>query len=72
MTNGPTRLAGLPSKGSIEPGKDADLVAFAPDERFTVGTLQHRNPVTSTPGREVWSGAPWRVADSPTAPRSAA
>jgi hypothetical protein len=23
MTNGPTRLAGLPSKGSIEPGKNA-------------------------------------------------
>jgi len=49
----PARLAGLPGKGAIAVGKDADLVAFAPEERRAVGTLQHRNPVTPYAGREL-------------------
>jgi dihydroorotase-like cyclic amidohydrolase len=49
----PARLAGLPAKGAIAVGKDADLVAFAPDERWTVGALEHRNPVTPYAGREL-------------------
>ena len=49
----PARLAGLPRKGAIAVGFDADLVAFAPDERFTVGDLHHRNPVTPYAGREL-------------------
>ena len=49
----PARLAGLPAKGAIEVGRDADLVAFAPDERFRVGRLHHRNPVTPYAGREL-------------------
>jgi allantoinase len=53
MATGPARLAGLPRKGGIEPGKDADLVAFAPDERFTVGPLHHRHAVTPYAGREL-------------------
>ena len=53
MATAPARLAGLSTKGSIEPGKDAALVAFAPDERFTVGTLEHRHPVTPYAGREL-------------------
>jgi allantoinase len=53
MAEGPSRLAGLPGKGAIAVGKDADLVAFAPDERFTVGDLHHRNPVTPYAGREL-------------------
>jgi dihydroorotase-like cyclic amidohydrolase len=28
-------------------------VAFAPDERFIVGALHHRNPVTPYAGREL-------------------
>ncbi len=36
MAASPARLAGLESKGVIAPGRDADLVAFAPDERFRV------------------------------------
>ncbi|MBM7806802.1 allantoinase [Geodermatophilus bullaregiensis] len=53
MSAAPARLAGLPGKGAIAVGKDADLVAFAPDERFTVGRLEHRNPVTPYAGREL-------------------
>ena len=36
MAASPANLAGLASKGSIEAGRDADLVAFAPDEEFVV------------------------------------
>ncbi|MGY1737812.1 allantoinase AllB [Geodermatophilus sp. SYSU D00684] len=53
MAAAPARLAGLPGKGAIAVGRDADLVAFAPDERFTVGRLEHRNPVTPYAGREL-------------------
>jgi allantoinase len=53
MSEGPARLAGLPRKGAIAVGRDADLVAFAPDERFTVGDLHHRTPVTPYAGREL-------------------
>ena len=51
MSAAPARLAGLTGKGSIAVGKDADLVAFAPEERWTVGDLEHRNPVTPYSGR---------------------
>jgi len=53
MAEEPARLAGLPDKGAIAVGKDADLVAFAPDERWTVAELEHRNPVTPYAGREL-------------------
>ncbi|HLM04975.1 MAG TPA: allantoinase AllB [Blastococcus sp.] len=51
MAEAPARLAGLPRKGAITPGRDADLVAFAPDQQWTVGELEHRNPVTPYAGR---------------------
>jgi allantoinase len=53
MAEAPARLAGLSAKGAIAVGKDADLVAFAPEERWTVGRLEHRNPVTPYAGREL-------------------
>jgi allantoinase len=55
MSAGPARLAGLAAKGAIAPGKDADLVAFAPDREFTVdpGTLKHRHPVTPYAGQRL-------------------
>jgi allantoinase len=53
MAEAPARLAGLPGKGAIAPGRDADLVAFAPDESFTVGALEHRNPVTPYADRQL-------------------
>jgi len=53
MAEGPARLAGLPGKGAIAVGRDADLVAFAPDARWRVGELHHRNPVTPYADREL-------------------
>jgi allantoinase len=51
----PAELAGLGHKGAIAPGRDADLVVFAPDETFVVDPerLHHRNPVTPFAGREL-------------------
>ncbi|PRY44428.1 allantoinase [Geodermatophilus tzadiensis] len=53
MAAAPARLAGLPGKGAIAVGRDADLVAFAPEESSMVGRLEHRNPVTPYAGREL-------------------
>ena len=52
----PAQLAGLDHrKGSIEPGMDADLIAFAPDARFTVQVegLRHRNLLSPYIGEEM-------------------
>ena len=53
MASGPASIAGLAGKGSIAPGRDADLVAFAPDEQFTVHgeQLLHRHPLTPYEGQ---------------------
>ena len=53
MARRPAELARLRSKGSIAPGFDADLVAFAPGEEFVVDVhaLRHRNPVSAYAGR---------------------
>ncbi|REF00849.1 allantoinase AllB [Thermomonospora umbrina] len=54
MAEGPAALAGLGSrKGGIAVGNDADLVAFAADDSFTVdpAALRHRHPVTPYAGR---------------------
>jgi len=36
MSRNPARIFGLSSKGAIEPGKDADIVLFDPDESYTI------------------------------------
>ncbi|TYB46876.1 allantoinase AllB [Actinomadura chibensis] len=53
MAAAPAALAAVPGKGAIVPGGDADLVAFAADETFTVdpAALRHRHPVTPYAGR---------------------
>jgi allantoinase len=53
MARRPAEVAGVPGKGRIAVGYDADLVAFAPDETFVVdpARLHHRHPVTPYAGR---------------------
>jgi allantoinase len=45
-------FVGLPTKGRIAVGADADLCVLAPDAEFTVDArrLHHRNPVTAYEG----------------------
>jgi allantoinase len=53
MAAAPAELAGLPSKGRLAVGCDADLVAFDPDMAYEVDAarLQHRHQVTPYAGR---------------------
>jgi allantoinase len=53
MAAGPAALAGLPGKGALVPGHDADLVAFDDEASFTVdpARLRHRHPVTPYAGQ---------------------
>ena len=55
MAERPARLAGMPRKGRIAPGYDADFCVFAPDESFTVdpARLYHRHPVTPYAGHRL-------------------
>jgi allantoinase len=55
MAGAPAGLVGLAGKGRIEAGCDADLVAFADAEEFTVdpAALRHRHPVTPYAGRRL-------------------
>ena len=55
MSERPAALAGLERKGALEPGKDADLVLFDPDESFVVSgrDLHHRHPETAWEGRRL-------------------
>jgi allantoinase len=77
MAARPAEIAGLAGKGSIAPGFDADLVAFAPEDSFPVEPrrLHHRHRLTPYAGqrlhgvvRRTWlRGAP--AGDGPAAGR---
>lgn len=63
MSTSPAALVGLTGKGAIEVGRDADLVAWAPAQSYTVhaADLQHKNKLTAYEGvslsgvaRQVW------------------
>jgi dihydropyrimidinase len=51
----PARLFGMPTKGAIEPGRDADLVLFDPAARRTIrqAQLHHTSDFTPDEGLEV-------------------
>lgn len=55
MSTGPADLAALEHKGRLEIGSDADLVALADGESFTVQleAIRHRNKITPYLGREL-------------------
>ena len=55
MATAPADRVGLPHKGRITPGADADLCVFAPDDTFVVdpARLLHRNPTTAYAGRRL-------------------
>ncbi len=55
LSTTPARLFGMPAKGAIEVGRDADLVLFEPDARRTIraADLHHTSDYTPYEGREV-------------------
>ncbi|MCW2604610.1 MAG: putative allantoinase [Pseudonocardiales bacterium] len=55
MGSAPAHLAGLATKGAIEPGRSADFSVVAPDETFVVDPrmLRHRNAFSPYAGLEL-------------------
>ncbi|AXH97756.1 allantoinase AllB [Ornithinimicrobium avium] len=55
MATAPADRVGLTTKGRIEAGADADLVAFAPEQEWDVdvSALLHRNPVCAYDGHRL-------------------
>jgi dihydropyrimidinase len=55
LSAAPARLFGLPSKGAVEPGRDADLVLFDPEARRTISQadLSHSSDFTPFEGLPV-------------------
>ena len=58
MSAGPARVTGLPGKGRIELGADADLIWYEPGRQIAIdgSRLAHRNKLTAYAGR-VLSGS---------------
>jgi len=74
MAEAPANLAGLPAKGRIAVGADADLCVMAPEETFVVdrSCLLHRHPVCPYVGKELFGvvratmlRGHWLAADGP-------
>ena len=58
LSTTPARLFGLPRKGAVEVGRDADLVLWDPEARRTIAqaTLHHTSDFTPFEGLEVRGG----------------
>ena len=56
MSEAPAKLAGLARKGRLEAGCDADVVAWRPEEGFTVtkACILHKNKVTPYEGQRLF------------------
>jgi dihydropyrimidinase len=69
VAGAPSRLFGLPSKGAIEAGRDADVVLWDPGVKRTIrqADLRHTSDYTPFEGLEV-TGAPVRVLSRGRAP----
>ena len=77
MCRNPARTFGLPGKGTLEPGTDADLVLFDPTETYTISATDNASVVDYSiyEGREVTGRVKrtyLRANPSPTRARSSA
>lgn len=51
MSQGPARVMGIPGKGGIATGRDADLAVWSPTpQTIDAGALKHRNPISAWHG----------------------
>lgn len=55
MSTNPAKTFGLPTKGTLEPGTDADIVVFDPDETYTITAADNASKADYSiyEGREV-------------------
>jgi dihydropyrimidinase len=55
MCTNPARTFGLPGKGTLEPGTDADVVLFDPNEEYTISAADNASVADYSiyEGREV-------------------
>ncbi|WP_052809776.1 allantoinase AllB [Streptomonospora alba] len=55
MSRAPAEIAGLSTKGVLEPGRDADFAVVAPEDpvRVDAASLHHRHPLTPYDGRDL-------------------
>lgn len=55
MCERPAQIVGMTGKGAIAVGNSADLIEYAPDQRWTVDaqTLEHRNKISAYDGLEL-------------------
>ena len=70
LSANPARLFGMPSKGALEPGRDAAIVVWDPNATRTVRQrdLHHTSDFTPFEGLQI-TGAPVRVLSRGGEPR---